>query len=133
MEFELVGKLVHKQRSGFKSIIGYMISLGGTYQCSVTVEKAKELGVKDIEIAHLFDLEELDVIPIANLITEKVTKYGVVNANKGFFEEFADSPRDYFGDRVIYYGYYFEPHFIVKLDDDFALNRMKAEKEGVVY
>lgn len=125
MEFEIVNKLVHTKPNGEKDVIGFGISLGRSYTCSVTVDKAKELGVRDISIAHLMDFDETEIIPISK------TSYGVVTNNSGFFEEFADSPFDYFGDRKLYYGYFFEDRFIVNLDSDIAINRMISEAKGV--
>lgn len=124
MEFQIANKLVHTSADGEKTVVGYGVSMGGNYTCSVTLDKAIELGVKDIKIAHLFDLDEVEVVPIGR------TKYGVVANNSGFFEDFAETPCDYFGDRKLYYGYYFEDRFMVSLDSDTAINRMIAEAQG---
>ena len=124
MDFKIRNKLVYT-RGNEKVLVGFGITLGGNYTCSVTLDKAKEVGVKDVSIAHLMDFDEIEVVPIGK------KSYGVVSNNSGFFEEFADSPIDYFGDKKLYYGYYFEDRYIVNLDSTSALDRMILEAEGV--
>lgn len=124
MDFKIRNKLVYT-KGNEKVLVGFGITLGGSYTCSVTLDKAKELGVKDVSIAHLMDFDEIEVVPIGT------KSYGVVSNNSGFFEEFADSPMDYFGDKKLYYGYYFEDRYIVNLDSTSALDRMILEAEGV--
>lgn len=108
-----------------EDIVGYIVSLGGNYACSVSKEKAVELGVQDISLACYMDFLEVDVVPIGRV------SYGVVANSSGFFEELSSEPFDYFGDRKVYYGYYFEDRFILKLDDELALQRMISEAKGV--
>lgn len=124
MDFKIRNKLVYT-KGNEKVLVGFGITLGSNYTCSVTLDKAKELGVKDVSIAHLMDFDEIEVVPIGK------KSYGVVSNNSGFFEEFADSPIDYFGDKKLYYGYYFEDRYIVNLDSTSALDRMILEAEGV--
>lgn len=125
MEFEISNKLVFTSIDGDKKLVGFGISLGGNYTCSVSKEKAIELGVRDVDIAHLMDFAEVDVVPIGK------DHYGVVANNSGFFEDFANSPIDYFGDRKLYYGFYFEDRYVVQLDNEIALKRMINEAKGV--
>lgn len=106
---------------------GYVITAGGSYSVGVSKDKAIELGVQDVEIAHLMDFNERVIVPIGK------TKYAIPERNNGFFEELSDCARDYFGDRVVYYGYYFEPQNIIELDSDVAIQRMIAEVKGVYH
>jgi hypothetical protein len=120
MGYSIVNKLVHGDK-----VVGVTITLGGDYTCSVSVEKAKELGVEDIDIIQYMDYTNVDVIPIGT------NKYALPEHKTSFFEDFADVPSDYFGDRRIYYGYLFEDRFIVPLDSESAINRMVLEKKGI--
>ena len=123
-EFEILNKLVFTN-NGKKVTVGYTISLGGNYICAVTEEKAKSLGVVDIEIVQYMDFTEVEVIPISG------NKYAVIDNNSGFFEDYKDIARDYFGDKILYYGYYFKPQYIISLNNESALKRMMLEAKNI--
>lgn len=109
----------------FDNVVGYVVSAGNTYSVSVTKEKAKELDVQDLDIIEYFDLPVDEVVQITR------GSYALVENNSGFFEEFEDSKKDYFGDKTLYYGYYFEPKYIVSLDNDSAIRRMMLEDKKI--
>ena len=123
-EFEILNKLVFSNNDE-KAIVGYTISLGGNYTCAVTEEKAKELGVADIEIVQYMSFNELEVVPIVG------NKYALVENNSGFFEDYKDSAKDYFSDKILYYGYYFKPQYIISLNNESALNRLILEARNI--
>jgi hypothetical protein len=121
MDLTIVGKLINPVTN---DIFGYQISAGGAYTICVTEEKAKELNVQDIDIAQYLDVNEIEAVPIGT------NKYGVVSNSSAFFEDFATEPRGLFGDKDLYYGYYFKDSSRVSINSDVALNRMIAEKQG---
>lgn len=123
-EFEILNKLIFNNNDE-KVTIGYTISLGGNYTCAVTEDKAKELGVADIEIVQYMSFNELEVVPISG------NKYALVENNSGFFEDYKDSARDYFGDKILYYGYYFKPQYIISLNNESALKRIVLESKNI--
>ena len=123
-EFEILNKLVFSNNDE-KVTVGYTISLGGNYTCAVTEEKAKELGVADIEIVQYMSFNELEVVPIVG------NKYALVENNSGFFEDYKDSSKDYFGDKILYYGYYFKPQYIISLNNESALKRLILEARNI--
>lgn len=123
-EFEILNKLVFSNNDE-KVTVGYTISLGGNYTCAVTEEKAKELGVADIEIVQYMSFNELEVVPIA------CNKYALVENNSGFFEDYRESAKDYFGDKILYYGYYFKPQYIIALNNESALKRIILESKNI--
>lgn len=123
-EFEILNKLVFKHNDE-KVTVGYTISLGETYTCAVTESKAKELGVADIEIVQYMDFTEVEVVPISG------NKYALVENNSGFFEDYKDIIKDYFGDKILYYGYYFQPQYIISLNNESALKRMILEAKNI--
>lgn len=123
-EFEILNKLVFSNNDE-KVTVGYTISLGGNYTCAVTKEKAKELGVADIEIVQYMSFNELEVVPIA------CNKYALVENNSGFFEDYRESAKDYFGDKILYYGYYFKPQYIISLNNESALKRIVLESKNI--
>ena len=47
-----------------KEVLGVQVSAGGVYSVSLTKEKAKSLGVADIDIVHLYDLPKVEVVSI---------------------------------------------------------------------
>lgn len=123
-EFEILNKLIFNNNDE-KVTIGYTISLGGNYTCAVTEDKAKELGVADIEIVQYMSFNELEVVPISG------NKYALVENNSGFFEDYKDSAKDYFGDKILYYGYYFKPQYIISLNNESALKRIVLESKNI--
>lgn len=123
-EFEILNKLIFNNNDE-KVTVGYTISLGGNYTCAVTEERAKELGVADIEIVQYMSFNELEVIPIAS------NKYALVENNSGFFEDYRKSAKDYFGDKILYYGYYFKPQYIISLNNESALKRIVLESKNI--
>lgn len=123
-EFEILNKLIFNNNDE-KVTIGYTISLGGNYTCAVTEDKAKELGVADIEIVQYMSFNELEVVPISG------NKYALVENNSGFFEDYKDSAKDYFGDKILYYGYYFKPQYIISLNNESALKRIILESKNI--
>lgn len=123
-EFEILNKLVFSNNDD-KVTVGYTISLGGNYTCAVTEEKAKELGVADIEIVQYMSFDELEVVPIVG------NKYALVENNSGFFEDYRESAKDYFGDKILYYGYYFKPQYIISLNNESALKRIVLESKNI--
>ena len=123
-EFEILNKLVFSNNDE-KVTVGYTISLGGNYTCAVTESKAKSLGVSDIEIVQYMDFDEVEVVPITD------NKYALVDNNSGFFEDYKDTARDYFGDKILYYGYYFKPQYIISLDNESALKRILLEAKNI--
>lgn len=123
-EFEILNKLVFSNNDE-KVTVGYTISLGGNYTCAVTEEKAKELGVADIEIVQYMSFDELEVVPIVG------NKYALVENNSGFFEDYRENVKDYFGDKILYYGYYFKPQYIISLNNESALKRIVLESKNI--
>ena len=123
-EFEILNKLLFNNNDE-KVTLGYTISLGGNYTCAVTEDKAKELGVADIEIVQYMSFNELEVVPISG------NKYALVENNSGFFEDYKDSAKDYFGDKILYYGYYFKPQYIISLNNESALKRIILESINI--
>ena len=123
-EIEILNKLIFNNNDE-KVTIGYTISLGGNYTCAVTEDKAKELGVADIEIVQYMSFNELEVVPISG------NKYALVENNSGFFEDYKDSAKDYFGDKILYYGYYFKPQYIISLNNESALKRIVLESKNI--
>jgi hypothetical protein len=123
-EFEILNKLVFSNNDE-KVTVGYTISLGGNYTCAVTEEKAKELRVADIEVVKYMSFDELEVVPIVG------NKYALVENNSGFFEDYRENAKDYFGDKILYYGYYFKPQYIISLNNESALKRIVLESKNI--
>lgn len=100
--------------------VGYVITCGNSYTVPVSVEKAKELGVEDIDIAHLMKMDSYEVI-------SHNAKYALLNHSVDYNEDLATVPidRDKLG--VYMYGYLFKNEDIIPLDSEPAIQRMLTE------
>lgn len=105
-------------------VIGYIVSFGGKYSVGVSRQKAEELGIKDLDLMIYYDIPKESVVPIRG------SKYAMVDRSMGYFEEFADVPVDEIGDKKVYYGHILDDMYIVPLDSEYALKRMKLESEN---
>lgn len=109
--YSIISKLQYNQNN-----IGVLVSSGGIYSCALTLDKAKEMNIEDINDLDYIDIDIKEVIPtrLGYALVEKAIDYN---------DDYTEDP--YLDD--YYYGYKFRPNDIIPFNSDKALQRMENE------
>lgn len=107
-------------------IIGYEVeSENNESVASITLEKAKELGVCDVD-----DLDYLD-LPVNEVVSGR-GRYALVDYADIYMASECNTPFEKLDDgRVCIYGYVFESYKLLEIDNEFAIKRLYFDKENV--
>lgn len=106
-------------------IIGYEITSDNETVVGVTFDKAKELGVLDIE-----DLQYLD-LPIIEVVSTR-GRYALIDYADIYISSNSDIPYEKNeDDSVSIYGYVFQSYRLMSLDNQAAIDRLSVEKEDI--
>lgn len=125
MEIQITDKLVSVIDN---TVLGFLVSAGGTYKVAVTKSFAQENEIVDADLGEYYDVPELSVVPIRN------NQYGLVSNSVGYIADFCDTPVGILSDMTAFYGYMFRDQHIVTLDSISAFERMirDVESRGVL-
>ena len=121
-------KLIDKHSN---ECIGVVCKNGNT-SVALSLEKAKELGIQDIDIVQYLGMNDEYVFK-----NPKRKNYIVyISSNIGELDNFSDVPYELLGDRVnlfdckeVIYGYIFNYMSFIELDNDIALQRALIDFE----
>ena len=121
-------KLIDKQSS---NVVGVVCKNGNT-SVALSLEKAKELGIQDIDIIQYLGVNEEYVFK-----NPKRKNYIVyISNNIGELDNFSDIPYEFMGDRLnlfdckeVIYGYIFNYMSFIELDNAIALQRALVDFE----
>lgn len=108
-----------------KEIVGVRISRGTEYEAAVTIEKAKELNVEDIDIVQYLDVYPIEVVAVGEV------GYAILDKSDGFLSDYADVMLEDMGDLYYLYGHVFKKHFLCKFDVEAAIRRLNEGLEGI--
>ena len=115
-----------------KKCVG-VVCINGITSVSLSLEKAKELDVQDIDIIEYLgtDFEEVAVHP------RKKGYYALLTNSIGTLDDFEDISYDRIGDvfdrlslKEVIYGYVFKSLDFVELDNEIALKRALSDAES---
>ena len=115
-----------------KKCVG-VICINGATSVSLSIEKASELGVQDIEIIDYLDTQVEDVV----VNPRRPNYFSKVDKAVGVLDDYKDVPYDRMGDicnklelKEVINGYVFNYIDFIELDNEIAIKRALVDSEA---
>lgn len=104
-----------------KKVIGYEVTSNNGSVAGMTLDKAKEEGVCDVEDLEYMGLPEKEVVCWGS-------KYAFCDLADSYNSFACDIPFEKCGDCVLIYGYYFQRYRLVEINNEVAIERLYKDK-----
>lgn len=115
MSLSITGKLKDIQTD---KVIGVKVVGSYLFEAALSLERAKEMKVPDIEYVQYLDCAEHEVC------VSPTGKYAMLEKEAGYHAELKDEPFTNFMGMYSIWGHLFQPYDLLGLDDSYAIYRM---------